>query len=124
MIAAVRGRAIPTLPGRDLDASASFYGRLGFEEVGRWPEYLIVARGDIELHFFACPELDPATTITGCYLRVDDADALHAEFVGTGLRRATTGFPRVHDVVAADYGMREFAVVDPDGNLVRIGARV
>jgi catechol 2,3-dioxygenase-like lactoylglutathione lyase family enzyme len=41
--------AIPTLPSSDLDATSSFYGRLGFEEVGRHHDYLIVCRGELEL---------------------------------------------------------------------------
>lgn len=125
MIAAMAtGLAIPTLPARDLDASVSFYARLGFQQVGRWSDYLILRRDDLELHFFAFADLDPTTTITGCYVRVNDADALHAEFVAAGLARGVSGCPRLHDVVATHYGMREFAVVDPDGNLLRIGHRV
>ena len=122
--AMVTGLAIPTLPARDLDASVSFYARLGFQQVRRWPDYLIVRREDMELHFFAFPEVDPATTIAGCYLRVAGADTLHAQLVAAGLPRGTTGSPRLHDVAATHYGMREFAVVDPDGNLLRIGSRL
>jgi catechol 2,3-dioxygenase-like lactoylglutathione lyase family enzyme len=112
----------PILPSRDLEATAAFYDRLGFERRGLWPaEYLIVERGDVGLHFFHQPELDPWSSIAGCYLYVDDADALHAEFAGLGL--PDQGIPRLHGAPAdADYGLREFAVVDEDGNLLRIGS--
>jgi catechol 2,3-dioxygenase-like lactoylglutathione lyase family enzyme len=113
--------AIPILPARDLDATSSFYRRLGFREMGRWPEYLIVARDGLELHFFPCPEIDPAAAITGCYLRVRDADALHAEFAAAGLPPWASGFPCLGEVETTDYGMREFAATDPDGNLLRVG---
>jgi catechol 2,3-dioxygenase-like lactoylglutathione lyase family enzyme len=113
--------AIPILPARDLDATSAFYARLGFRQMGRWPEYLIVARDEFELHFFLCVELDPATTIAGCYMRVRDADALHAEFAAADLPAWETGFPCLSEVEVTDYGMREFAAADPDGNLLRIG---
>jgi catechol 2,3-dioxygenase-like lactoylglutathione lyase family enzyme len=112
----------PILPSRDLRATSAFYGRLGYEEQGLWPEeYLIVRRGEIGLHFFHCPEVDPWSTIAGCYLYVDDADALHAEYSALGL--PGEGIPRLHGPPEdADYGLREFAVVDEDGNLLRIGS--
>jgi len=113
--------ATPILPARDLDMTSSFYERLGFAERGRWPEYLIVVRDELELHFFLSTELDPATTTAGCYLRVRDADALHAQFVAAGLPAWDTGFPCLSEVEATDYGMREFAATDPDGNLMRVG---
>jgi catechol 2,3-dioxygenase-like lactoylglutathione lyase family enzyme len=114
----------PILPSRDLSATAEFYSRLGFEQTGLWPdEYLIVMRGDVGLHFFFAPGTDPASSIAGCYLYVEDADALFADFSRIGLPSA--GIPRLHGPVeATDYGLREFAVVDPDGNLLRIGSFV
>jgi catechol 2,3-dioxygenase-like lactoylglutathione lyase family enzyme len=109
------------MPSRDLGATAAFYGRLGFEERGLWPdEYLIVMRGDVGLHFFHWPGGDPARSIAGCYVYVDDADALHAEY--SALDLPAEGIPRLHGPEDADYGLREFAVVDPDGNLLRIGS--
>jgi catechol 2,3-dioxygenase-like lactoylglutathione lyase family enzyme len=109
------------LPSRDLAATSAFYERLGFEEHGRWPEYLIVMRREAGLHFFPSPSLDPWSSDAGCYVYVDDADSLHAEYAGLGL--PSEGIPRLQGPPAdADYGMREFAVVDPDGNLLRIGS--
>jgi catechol 2,3-dioxygenase-like lactoylglutathione lyase family enzyme len=112
----------PILPSRDLAATAAFYARLGFEQVGLWPdEYLIVMRGDVGLHFFFAPHIDPAASSAGCYLYVEDADALHAEY--SGLELPSRGIPRLHGAPEdTDYGLREFAVVDHDGNLLRIGS--
>jgi catechol 2,3-dioxygenase-like lactoylglutathione lyase family enzyme len=112
----------PILPSRDLAATADFYARLGFEQAGLWPgEYLIVMRDEIGLHFFSAPDHDPATSDHGCYLYVPDADALFAEYSALGLPAA--GIPRLHGAPGdTDYGLREFAVVDLDGNLLRIGS--
>jgi catechol 2,3-dioxygenase-like lactoylglutathione lyase family enzyme len=114
----------PILPSRDLPATSAFYERLGFEERGLWPgEYLIVMRREAGLHFFHSPSLDPYRSDAGCYLYVDDADSLHAEF--SSLSLPSDGIPRLHGApVDTDYGLREFALVDPDGNLLRIGSPV
>jgi catechol 2,3-dioxygenase-like lactoylglutathione lyase family enzyme len=112
----------PILPSRDLEATAAFYQRLGFARTGLWPdEYLIVMRWDVGLHFFHSAELDPWSSIAGCYLYVDNAAALHTEFDRLGL--PGKGIPRLHgSPEKTDYGLLEFALVDLDGNLVRIGS--
>ena len=114
----------PILPARDLAATAAFYERLGFEESGLWPgEYLIVCRGEVGLHFFSSPGLDPWSSDAGCYVYVEDADVVFAEFSALSLPHE--GIPRLHGPPAdTDYGLREFAVVDLDGNLLRIGSRL
>ena len=114
--------AAPILPSLDLHATAAFYERLGFEQTGLWEdEYLIVMRGEVGLHFFHAPDLDPYTSASGCYLYVEDADALHAEYAALDL--PGEGIPRLHGAPErTDYGLREFAVVDLNGNLLRIGS--
>ena len=116
-----RDLAIPTLPSRSLPVTAAFYARLGFEAelFGDDAHYGILTRGDLELHFFAHPGLVPATSHAGCYLRVRDVDRLHADFLGAGL--PPRGIPRMDALADKPWGMREFAIVDPDGNLLRIG---
>jgi hypothetical protein len=95
---------------------------LGFEQSGLWPdEYLILMRGQVGLHFFFAPDVDPWSSIAGCYLYVSDADSLFAEF--SRVRLPGEGIPRLHGPPHdTEYGMREFAVVDHDGNLLRIGS--
>jgi len=111
----------PILPSSDLAATTAFYERLGFEQAGLWPTYLILTRGEVGLHFFHMSDLDPWTSIAGCYLYVKDADGLYREYAALGL--PGEGIPRLHGPPEdSDYAMREFAVVDPDGNLLRIGS--
>jgi catechol 2,3-dioxygenase-like lactoylglutathione lyase family enzyme len=111
-------RAVPILPSRDLAETQAFYERLGFENRGAPPDvwdYLIIGREGAELHFFASPDLDPSASDHSCYLYVGDADAVHREWEATG----TPGLDAPDDT---PYGMREFALVDPSGNLVRVGS--
>jgi catechol 2,3-dioxygenase-like lactoylglutathione lyase family enzyme len=116
--------AVPIMPARDLDATLAFYERLGFESAGGhdvWA-YLIVRRGNVQLHFYADPDVDPLTTDHSCYVYTDDVDALYGEWDAVGVPTDPTTGSRLVAPVATDYGMREFALVDPNGNLVRVGS--
>ncbi|HEX4858977.1 MAG TPA: VOC family protein [Usitatibacteraceae bacterium] len=113
--------AIPTLPSRSLPATLEFYQRLGFAGrlLGENGSYAIVNRGDLEVHFFAHPDLRPETSHAGCYLRVADVVSLHRAFSAAAL--PARGIPRIDALADKPWGMREFAVIDEDGNLLRIG---
>lgn len=115
---------MPILPSRDLRETLAFYERLGFENRGAAPEvwdYLIVGRGGIDLHFYADADVDPLTTAASYYVHVDDADALYAEWEGLVEHDPSTG-SRIVAPEDTDYRMREFAVVDRSGNLMRVGS--
>ena len=117
------GVATPILPARDLEETRAFYERLGFIAAGWWPTefggYAILTRGDLGMHFFSYADLSPFTNYAGCYWRVKDVDGLHAECVDAGV--PASGTPRVTSVDEKPWGMREFALVDPNGNLIRVG---
>jgi catechol 2,3-dioxygenase-like lactoylglutathione lyase family enzyme len=110
--------AFPILPARDLAATRVFYEHLGFTALGWWPDefggYAILARHEIEMHFFRVPELDPLRSYAQCYWRVADVDALYGEVVRAGV---PTGTPPEDK----PWGMREFALSDPNGTLLRLG---
>jgi catechol 2,3-dioxygenase-like lactoylglutathione lyase family enzyme len=113
--------AIPILPSRDIGATLDFYRRLGFEGEAHAADagYAILTRGPLELHFFRHPTLVPADSWAGCYLRVGDVETIHRDCAAAGLPRH--GIPRIDTLEDKPWGLREFAIVDPDGNLVRIG---
>jgi catechol 2,3-dioxygenase-like lactoylglutathione lyase family enzyme len=113
---------IPTLPSRSLPATLAFYGRLGFDGELIGGGYAILTRGPIELHFFPHPDLDPYACYAGCYVRLHGVDALHAALATADL--PAQGIPRLERVEDKPWGMREFAVIDPDGSLLRIGQEI
>ena len=117
------GIAIPILPARDLIETRRFYERLNFEVVGWWPDtfggYAILTRGDLAMHFFHYPDLSPLETYAQCYWRVADVEALYTEVQALGLPKV--GEPRVTPLEAKPWGMWEFAIIDPNGTLVRVG---
>jgi len=117
--------AIPVLPCRDLDETLAFYGGLGFSldfEQLEPTTYAIVSFGEAELHFFGHPAFDPASVIAGGYLRVENADAVYRTWSGLGL--PASGSPSLGAIVDRVSGMREFELVDPNGNRLRVGHRI
>lgn len=113
--------AIPILPSRSLDDTLRFYRQLGFDGkiLGEGDSYAILRREAVEIHFFAYKELVPAESYSGCYIRVADVDGIYKAFAFAKLPRH--GIPRQDALEDKPWGLREFAIVDPDGNLLRIG---
>ena len=119
----IEGVSIPILPARNLDETRAFYESLGFQTMGWWPQefggYAILNRGDLRMHFFLFKNISPDQNYAQCYWRVQDVDALYAECRACGLPES--GTPRLVAVEDKPWGMREFAISDPNGNLVRVG---
>lgn len=114
-------QTIPLLPSRSIPATLAFYRRLGFEGDAHphSPDYAILSRGTLELHFFTHTALVPQASHAGCYLRMRDVQAIARDVAAAGL--PAQGIPRAEPLQDKPWGMREFALVDPDGNLLRIG---
>jgi hypothetical protein len=53
---------------------------------------------------------------------VGDADRLFHEWTAVGIAKDPETGSRLEAPMDTDYGMREFALVDPSGNLVRVGS--
>ena len=116
----LRGETIPILPARDIAETVEFYVKLGFDVVrlheGFGAPYLLLRRDDVELHFVHSPTTRARENDSSCYLRLVDAQGVYDEW-------APLGLAGVRPIKDTPWGMREFAVVDPSGNLVRIGTR-
>ena len=129
------GTTIPALPVRDIGAAVDHYRtRFGFDCRHQDAGFAVLARDDAELHLWqsgddgwrARPAADlldsPVRTgaetflagTASCRVAVDDVDALYAELAAAGvLHPIDAGSP-----VDTDYGTREFATLDRDGNLL------
>ena len=109
---------IPVLPSLNLDETVAFYALIGFKIWSRHEgDYAVLAREDQEMHFFLMAQLVPSESFFGCYWRVTDVQALYDEY-------AAIGMPNLHPIEEKPWGMREFALIDPHGNLIRIGQEI
>ena len=94
-----------------------FYAALGFGRAFRDAGWMILSRGPLEIEFFAHPGLDPAASWFSACVRVADVDALHGAWAGAGL--PAEGVPRLTGLRDEPSGFRMFALIDPNGSLLR-----
>jgi uncharacterized glyoxalase superfamily protein PhnB len=110
-------KACPLFAAADVAKAAEWYrDKLGFRIVSLYPDhgYAIVARDDIEIHFWTCNDRRVAEN-TSAYFRPDVVDGLSA-----AMAQAKEG-GRISPVENRAWGMREFYVWDPEGNLLKFG---
>ncbi len=112
-------RITANLPSRDLNATAAFYGALGFGVGFKDDGWMILDRGSLQLEFFPMPDLNPLTSCFSACVRVDDLDALYADFLKLGLPSDCWSTPRLTPPETEAHGLRMFALVDLDGSLLR-----
>jgi catechol 2,3-dioxygenase-like lactoylglutathione lyase family enzyme len=126
-------RTIPALPVRDVVAAVAHYrDKFGFDAPHVTVDFAVLRRDDAALHLWGAsdeewrsrPDLSSEPIRSGaesflagtasCRIEVDDVDALFLELERQGV---------LHDVSrggvdATDFGTREFATIDLDGNLL------
>jgi catechol 2,3-dioxygenase-like lactoylglutathione lyase family enzyme len=107
----------PKLPMRDKAATKRFYvDLLGFACSGDYPDYLIIEKDHIEIHFFQFRDLDPKENYGQVYIRTTDIELLYQSLLAAGVP--------IHPnapLATKPWGQREFALLDPDNNLITIG---
>jgi catechol 2,3-dioxygenase-like lactoylglutathione lyase family enzyme len=132
-VTAALGRTIPALPVRDIAGSVAFYNdRLGFSTLHHDGGFAVLGRDDAILHLWessdeswrdrvdarerpVCSGAESFLSGTAsCRIEVDGVDDLYAELHAAGV---------LHPVSQdgpddTDFGTREFAALDPDGNLL------
>jgi len=107
--------AIPVLDVKDIDASARFYTKvLGFVQSFRYGTYVGLKMGNCEIHI--CPPNDFGPGIGGgnVYMICDEVDEYFATVKAAGAAPMSEPADR-------RYGMRDFVILDPDGNQLSFG---
>jgi catechol 2,3-dioxygenase-like lactoylglutathione lyase family enzyme len=126
------GQTIPALPVREAEAAVAFYrDRLGFEVLHHDGGFAVLLRDEAVLHLWEAgdeswrerdssgrPVRSGAESFlagtASCRIAVGDVDALFEELSDVGvLHPVSKG-----GVEDTDFGSREFATVDLDGNLI------
>ena len=109
-------RASPVLASLDILKTVEFYKeKMGFDKSGWVDEnYAVIGRDKVEIHFWKCDnKIFPENT--SCYIYVEDVDNLYKE-----LQKAEVIHPN-GPLEDKPWGVREFSVLDNDGNLIRFG---
>ena len=112
--------AVPNLPSRNFNDTIAFYGGFGFEPAYRDDGWLILRRGELQLEFFAFPDLVPGESSFMCSVRVDDVDDLYRRIKAAGVVEQSIGCPRLHPVQLQPWGQRAGFLVDLDGTQLHL----
>jgi catechol 2,3-dioxygenase-like lactoylglutathione lyase family enzyme len=126
-------RTIPALLVRDVRAAVADYReRFGFQPRHETDGFAVITRDDAVLHLWGASDEDwraradlhdrpicsgAESFIAGtasCRIEVTDVDALYAELEPTGVLHPVSR----DGVTPTDFGTREFATLDRDGNLL------
>jgi uncharacterized glyoxalase superfamily protein PhnB len=86
----------------------------GFTEDFRYGDYAGISRGELHLHLTGSSVHDRPVGGGSVYVFCDEVDTFYADLKRKGAR--VKDEPKDYP-----YGMRDFAVMDPDGNLLSFG---
>ena len=105
----------PKLPMRNRAITRDFYiNKLGFQQFGGdYPDYLMLERDGIQIHFFEFKDLDPKQNYGQVYIRTDDIEALYQQMQASDTKTTK--------LELKPWRQKEFSVLDPDNNLLTFG---
>lgn len=108
-------RSVPVLASLDIETTLRFYEeKMRFVAVARYPDYGIVARDDVQIHFWLTDNAD-IPKATSCRVDVVGIDRLYEEMSASGVIHPNGS------LTDQPWGFREFAVLDNDGNMIKFG---
>lgn len=109
----------PKLPMRNKAITKAYYTQqLRFDDVSAqdYEGYLIIKRDQVEIHFFEFKELDTLKNYSGTYIRTSEIENFYQELIKKGVP--------IHPnapLTSKPWGQKEFALLDPDHNLITFG---
>ena len=105
--------ATPVLASLDIERSVSFFeSMLGFTRMHvEQGVYGVAVRDNVSIHFWACNDTHIAQA-TSCRIQVSGLHGLYEH-----CRSVSIVHPNAH-LETKPWGSTEFAILDPDGNLV------
>ena len=110
----------PKLPMRNKIVTKHYYiNQLGFREIADYEGYLIIQKDKIEIHFFEFKELNPKENYGQVYFRTEDIDSLYKSMLDNKTEIHPNG-----TLQTKPWGQKEFALLDPDNNLLTFGQSI
>ncbi len=110
----------PKLPMRNKSITRDYYiNQLGFKELGDYEGYLMIQKDNIEIHFFEFKALNPKENYGQVYIRTNNIDNLYQSLLDSKTAIHPNG-----TLKAQPWGQKEFALLDPDNNLLTFGQNI
>jgi hypothetical protein len=103
--------AIPKLASLNIERSLAFFEGLGFSRRGSYPDYGIIERDGVQIHFWLCTDARIPKE-TGCRISVEGVEQIFEAFSAKGVIHPNGS------LALKPWGVWEFSILDPDGNLV------
>lgn len=113
---------VPKLPMRNKSLTKDYYlKQLGFKDIGAadYEGYLLLKRDNIEIHFFEFKDLDPEENYGQVYIRTQDIETLYQSMLDNNHNIHPPGH-----LQTKPWGQKEFALLDPDNNLLTFGESI
>ena len=79
----------------------------------------MVQKDNVQIPFFEFKQLNPAENYGQVYIRTDEIDNLYQAMLDKKLSIHPAGYLQLKP-----WGQKEFAVLDPDGNLLTFGQNI
>ncbi len=112
----------PKLPMRDKAITRDFYvNKLNFKDIGSadFDGYLMVQKDNIQIHFFEFKKLEPNENYGQVYIRTNDIGSLYQSMLDNKVSIHPNGA-----LQTKPWGQKEFALLDPDSNLLTFGQSI
>ena len=95
-----------------------YINSLGFKELGTtdYPDYLMIEKDEIEIHFFLYKSLEPKENYGQIYIRTDAIETLYQSLLANNVAIHPNGH-----LETKPWGQKEFSLLDPDNNLLTFG---
>jgi hypothetical protein len=109
----------PKLPMRNKAKTRDYYlNSLGFVEYGSidYPEYLMVEKDNVQIHFFLFEALNPRENYGQVYIRTTEIDTLYQSLLKNKVPIHPNG-----KLSLKPWKQKEFSLLDPDSNLLTFG---
>jgi hypothetical protein len=108
--------AAPVLPCLNMVETVNFYQKLGFETY-MYAGYLVANFQRAEIHFWETDDIHLANN-SGCYIHVHQIEKFYYAY-----QQHNIIHPQGKLEIKA-WGMKEFAILDNNGNLIRFGEAI
>ncbi len=112
----------PKLPMRNKSLTKCFYiEKLGFHDIGiaDFEGYLMLAKDDIQIHFFEFKDLIAEKNYGQVYIRTNAIYELYQKFIKNKVQIHPNGTLEIKP-----WRQMEFSILDPDYNLITFGQSI